>query len=165
MYDECIRHRMQGRCHRLGLLSFMLQILCLFLWRHLENISALLLRRCFLSAFIILNFSCRQRLHRFIKKHNSRVLLKSRSNTEVTACNCLEETCPLPGNCLVPNVIYKAKVTTTNDMTKKHYIGMTAGPFKLRYNNHKKSFRNPQHAKDTVHIYVYVCIICMYYIY
>ena len=26
---------------------------CLFLWRHLENISALLLRRCFLSAFII----------------------------------------------------------------------------------------------------------------
>ena len=53
---------MRERCHSL---SFMLQILCLFLWRHLENISALLLRRCFLSAFIILNFSSRQRLHRF----------------------------------------------------------------------------------------------------
>ena len=27
---------------------------------------------------------------------------------------------------------------------------MTAGPFKLRYNNHKKSFRDLEHAKDTV---------------
>ena len=52
---------MRGRCHH----CFMLQILCLFLWRHLENISALLLRMCFLSAFIILNFSLRQRLRRF----------------------------------------------------------------------------------------------------
>ena len=52
---------MRGRCHH----GFMLQILCLFLWRHLENISALLLRRCFLWAFIIHSFSSRQRLHRF----------------------------------------------------------------------------------------------------
>ena len=36
-----------------------------------------------------------------------------------------------------------------DDMSKKQYIGMTAGPFKLRYNNHKKSFRDPEHAKDT----------------
>ena len=48
-YEECLCHGMRGRCHH----GFMLQILCLFLWRHLENISALLLRRCFLSAFII----------------------------------------------------------------------------------------------------------------
>ena len=60
-YEECLHHGMRGRCHH----CFMLQILCLFLWRHLENISALLLRMCFLSAFIILNFSLRQRLRRF----------------------------------------------------------------------------------------------------
>ena len=54
-------HTMRGRCHH----GFMLQILCLFLWGHLENISALLLRRCFLWAFIIHSFSSRQRLHRF----------------------------------------------------------------------------------------------------
>ena len=60
-YEECLCHGMRGRCHH----GFMLQILCLFLWRHLENISALLLRRCFLSAFIIHSFSSRQRLHRF----------------------------------------------------------------------------------------------------
>ena len=33
-YEECLRHGMRGRCHH----GFMLQILCLFLWRHLENI-------------------------------------------------------------------------------------------------------------------------------
>ena len=60
-YEDCLRREMRGRCHH----GFMLQILCLFLWRHLENISTLLLRRCFLSAFLILNFFSRQRLHRF----------------------------------------------------------------------------------------------------
>ena len=53
-------------------------------------------------------------------------------------------------SCLATNVIYKAEVITTDDMSKKRYIGMTAGPFKLRYNNHKKSFRDPDHGKDTV---------------
>ena len=69
------------------------------------------------------------------EKWNDNVQYGCHSNTEVTACNCRsKETCPLPRNCLATNVIYKAEVTTTNDMSKKHYIGMTAGLFKLHYN-------------------------------
>ena len=65
-YEEnCLCHGMRGRCHH----GFMLQILCLFLWRHIENISALLLRRCFLSDFIIHSFSSRQSTPSFPSKH------------------------------------------------------------------------------------------------
>ena len=33
--------------------------------------------------------------------------------------------------------------------TSHSYIGMCSGPFKLRYNNHTKSFRNKTYANET----------------
>ena len=123
-----------------------------FVWEEFNHFpSTNPLSKIFNCNSVKVSYSCMQNMRSIINKHNSYILHKSRSNTEVTTCNCRnKETCPLPGNCLATNVIYKAEVTTTNDMSKKHYIGMTAGPFKLRYNNHMKSFRDPEHAKDTV---------------
>ena len=40
-------------------------------------------------------------------------------------------------------------MTKTNDKEKKLYIGITADPFKHRFSNHMKSFRDPKYAKET----------------
>ena len=55
-------------------------------------------------------------------------------------CNCRAESkCPLDGKCLTTSIVYKAEITPTDTQETKEYIGITAGPFKERYNNHKKS--------------------------
>ena len=65
-------------------------------------------------------------------------------------CNCRrKEECPIPENCLATNVIYKAKVTTTDNAETKKYIGMTSNEFKVRYRNHTKSFRDKKHSNET----------------
>ena len=72
------------------------------------------------------------------------------TTTDETNCNCRnKDKCPLSGNCLASNVIYQAEVTKTDDKDKKLYIGMVAHPFKHRFNNHTKSFRDPKYPKET----------------
>ena len=53
--------------------------------------------------------------------------------------------CPLNEKCLTSNVVYKAEITTPHDGTTKEYIGMTSTEFKVRYRNHKKSFKVTSH--------------------
>ena len=52
-------------------------------------------------------------------------------------------------DCLTARVVYKAEITPTDTQESKVYIGITAGPFKERYNNHKKSLTNAKYAKET----------------
>ena len=62
-------------------------------------------------------------------------------------CNCRAKSgCPLDGNV---SAVYKAEITPTHTQESKVYIGITAGPFKERYNNHKKSLTNAKCAKET----------------
>jgi hypothetical protein len=42
--------------------------------------------------------------------------------------------------------VYKAQITSDNGKVVKNYIGMTAGPFKLRYSNHLKSLNNERYS-------------------
>ena len=71
------------------------------------------------------------------------------SNNEKT-CNChAESKCPLDGKCLTTSIVYKAEITPTDTQETKEYIGITAGPFKDRYNNHKKSLTHVKYAKET----------------
>ena len=58
-------------------------------------------------------------------------------------------TCPLDGNCLTKSIVYKAEITTTDVGETKEYIGMTAGTFKARYANHKKSINSPRYSNET----------------
>ena len=65
-------------------------------------------------------------------------------------CNCRAESkCPLDGKCLSTSIVYKAEITPTDTQETKEYIGFTAGPFKERYNNHKKSLTHAKYAKET----------------
>ena len=61
----------------------------------------------------------------------------------------IKSKCPLNGNCLVRSVVYKAQITSDNGKVVKNYIGMTAGPFKLRYSNHLKSLNNERYSTET----------------
>ena len=45
------------------------------------------LKKLFNRNSVKVSYSCMQKMKRFINKHSSRVLHKSKSNTEVTACN------------------------------------------------------------------------------
>ena len=63
-------------------------------------------------------------------------------------CNCRNNhDCPLQGNCLVQNIIYKASVSSSDG--QKYYIGSTSQSFKKRWSGHKTSFTNPKHVTDT----------------
>ena len=66
-------------------------------------------------------------------------------------CNFRDKNeCPLGGKCLTPSVVYKAATTTKDTAHQtKNYIGVTAGPLKKRFNNHRKSINNYSYKKET----------------
>ena len=56
----------------------------------------------------------------------------------------------LCGKCLTPSIVYKTAITTKDTAQQiENYIAVTAGPFKERFNNHKKSINNYSYRKET----------------
>ena len=49
--------------------------------------------------------------------------------------------CPLPGNCLEENIVYRGKVTINDQEGEKNYIGCTAQTMKKRQYAHRDSFK------------------------
>ena len=95
-----------------------------------------------------LSYSCTENMKTIIKGHNNKIISDSKPTT-VPRCNCQDkEKCPMPGQCCQANVVYQATVC---DESGKHakYIGSTENTFKLRYNNHTKSFRNELYKNET----------------
>ena len=93
------------------------------------------------------------------KMHNNKTINKYSKPTNPNSnklsnmpktCNCRKlnkDNCPLKGNCLIKNVIYKVKVESKGP--DKIYIGSTAGSFKDRYANHKHTFKNINKKQST----------------
>ena len=87
-----------------------------------------------------------------ITAHNKR-LLNNKANSPTPSpttatCNCRKtESCPLNGKCQQEGVAYQAVVERQDNETQS-YIGITEGPFKLRYNNHN-TFRKAKHKNST----------------
>ena len=65
--------------------------------------------------------------------------------------NCRDKNeCPLNGNCLEENIIYKGINTCEQPGYKeKAYLGSARTTFKLRYGNHLKSFENKKYENNT----------------
>ena len=81
-----------------------------------------------------------------VNKHNARLLREKDQNDR--SCNCrYRDSCPLDGNCLTKCSVYKASVIGRNSQSE--YVGTCEGPFKDRFNNHTKSFRNRKYESDT----------------
>ena len=80
-----------------------------------------------------------------IDEHNSKILGEA---PEPARCNCRDPAeCPLPGKCLTDKVVYRATVTTDNG--SETYVGLTAGPFKKRWQNHNSDFNTESKRGST----------------
>ena len=97
------------------------------------------------------SYGCCQNMENIVKQHNSKILNESNTiNDQGHTCNCrVREQCPLDNNCLSSGVVYMANVSTDDDPLGKSYIGLTEGPFKLRFNQHTSSFKREKHSNCT----------------
>ena len=90
-----------------------------------------------------ISYCCMDNIKSIINRHNKRTLKNANAKKaqEEPKCNCrANKPCPLDGNCLQNNVVYKATVTTDSDT--KDYIGSTGGSFKTRWYAHTSDFKN-----------------------
>ena len=110
------------------------------------------LHKIFNRNTVKISYSCMDNMKTMITKHNSRILNKNenRKLQRTDNCNCRrKEQCPLQGNCLTNNIVYRADVTTTDTRETKQYIGMTANSSKERYRNHIKSIEDRKYSNET----------------
>ena len=85
-----------------------------------------------------------------ISNRNRHLLGKKNEPEREETCNCHVKTkCPLDSKCLSTSIVYKAEISTSDGEETKEYIGMTAGTFKKRYANHKKSLNVPRFSAET----------------
>ena len=93
-----------------------------------------------------LSYSCMPNIAHIIQAHNAKILKNERSETK--PCNCRDKkNCPLDGRCQETCLVYKAEVKTKKET--KFYYGMCEGTFKLRFNDHQKSFRDQKYENKT----------------
>ena len=72
----------------------------------------------------------------------------SDNKVDAKQCNCrLDKNCPLNGKCCRNSIVYKACLKTGE--TDKFYYGNCETSFKLRYNNHKQSFKDNRKINST----------------
>ena len=84
-----------------------------------------------------------------ITKHNQQVQKGRAAENTIAGCNCLaDRECPLNGNCLTKEVIYRADVVKEGGTTQT-YTGLTGSTFKERYYGHTSSFRNRDEGHST----------------
>ena len=82
-------------------------------------------------------------MSKIIKGHNKKVTSKPRDQRP--KCNFRKkEECPMEGNYLVNDVVYKCDVT--RPLPKKVYLGLAEGEWGSRLYNHKLSFKHKRYS-------------------
>ena len=78
-----------------------------------------------------ISYSCTRNIKSIINSHNAKILFPKKS-TEQRTCNCLNKVNdPLEQKCLTTNIVYKAKVKSSNqDYQEKVYFGSCETTFK-----------------------------------
>jgi len=97
-----------------------------------------------------LSYSCMPNMEAVLRNNNARVLSESKPVNTIMhkTCSCKDANlCPLNGECLKSSIVYKATVKKASGDVS--YLGASEPPFKVRYNNHTKAFRNRRYEKDT----------------
>ena len=96
-----------------------------------------------------LSYRCMPNIKQAITRHNQQVQNGRAQTNTIAGCNCLpDRECPLDGNCLTKEVIYRAQVVE-EDGTTNTYTGLTGSTFKERYYGHTSSFRNRDEDHST----------------
>ena len=92
-----------------------------------------------------ISYSCMRNIDSILSTHNKNIL-KPKQTT--FGCNCRNRNnCPLSSECLTPNIIYRADVTTANE--HKFYYGTSETTFKQRYNNHLRDTKYVKYQNST----------------
>ena len=103
------------------------------------------LSKIFNRGTVKVSYCCLPNIASIIAGHNKRKLSAQQADDP---CNCRVKTeCPLSGKCQARNIIYEATVSTNNENRK--YIGLSEPPFKIRYANHKTSFKHERYRHST----------------
>jgi hypothetical protein len=85
-----------------------------------------------------------------ISNHNTIIRSTEPTTIKEINCNCRKkDECPLQKKCLTQAIVYQAEVKSYDNGETKRYIGVTAGEFKDRYRNNKKSFELQRYANET----------------
>ena len=96
------------------------------------------------------SYSTMPNMGTIINGHNKKIL-SQKNEADGRTCNCRRPNeCPLNGNCLDKGVLYEA--TVTSDLPRyetRTYKGITKRPWKDRFKEHKKSFRDRKLINDT----------------
>ena len=70
--------------------------------------------KLFNKSIVKISDRCTRNIKTIINSHNAKILFPKNS-TEQRTCNCLnKDNCPLEQKCLTTNIVYKAKVTSSN---------------------------------------------------
>ena len=106
--------------------------------------------KSFNKSKVKISCSCTRNIKTIINSHIAKILFPKKS-TEQRTCNCLNKVnCPLEQKCLTTNIVYKAKVTSSNqNYQEKVYFGSCETTFKKRFSNHKKSFNLKEYKNET----------------
>ena len=88
-----------------------------------------------------IGYSCFPNMQSIINSHNKRMTNIRRHPPVVRSCNCgaRSEECPLQGQCLLSEIVYKGVVSSREG--EKEYVGQTKNTFKNRLAKHTNSFK------------------------
>ena len=109
---------------------------------------SLKLHKTFNHNTVKVSYSCMNNMSKIIKGHNKKVTSKPRDQRP--KCNCKKKKQNVQGkgrNCQVNNVVYKCDVT--RPLPKKVYLGLAEGEWKIRFYNHKLSFKHMRYSNKT----------------
>jgi hypothetical protein len=95
------------------------------------------------------SYSCMRNMQSIVTSHNRKILNEKPQEEPERTCNCSRNaTCPMNGNCLSENTIYSGKITSSlPNYGQKEYAGLSAPPWKGRFNTHTYSFNHRDAAK------------------
>ena len=103
-----------------------------------------ILHKIFNRNTVKISYCCMSNIKQNIDGHNKSILTpKPVKEAQVNICNCRKPIeCPIPKNCQTESIVYQATVSTSDKRPPETYVGLTENKFKLRYANHKTSFRS-----------------------
>ena len=114
------------------------------------------LGKLFNKQSIKLSYSTTRNVDAIIASHNKMILKSSRVIAPPAAkrlCNCRARNgivnCPLNGQCLIDNVVYRCDVSTDSIEDERFYLGSCSTQIKTRVNNHNKSFNHERYSNET----------------
>ena len=107
------------------------------------------LNKIFNKNTIKLSYSAMPNIKSKIDSHN-KAIIKKQEKKEQPKCNCRNKaTCPMDGKCQESGIIYQATVIQKDNGKTETYVGLTETTFKLRYGNHKQTFKNKSQQTKT----------------